>query len=71
MESHITIIVFVSFDFWMSRGGVDVFVLIINIFEFSRVPMHAIIGLLEVNKTTRRFIDVQFQSLFKKFGLIG
>jgi hypothetical protein len=37
----------------MFRGAVDVFVLIINIFEFSRVPMHVIVGLFEVNKTTR------------------
>jgi hypothetical protein len=44
----------------MFRGGVDVSVLIINIFEFSRVPVHVIVGLFEVNKTTRRFIDVQF-----------
>lgn len=54
----------------MFRGGVDVFVLIINIFEFSRVPVHVIDGLFEVNKTTRRFIDVQFQSLLEKFGLL-
>jgi hypothetical protein len=54
----------------MFRGGVNVFVLIINIFEFSRVPMHVIVELFEVNKTTRRFIDVQFQSLLEKFGLL-
>jgi hypothetical protein len=54
----------------MFRGGVDVSVLIINIFEFSRVPVHVIVGLFEVNKTTRRFIDVQFQSLLEKFGLL-
>jgi hypothetical protein len=54
----------------MSRIDVDVFVLIINIFEFSRVPMHVIVGLFEVNKTTRQFIDVQLQSLLEKFGLL-
>jgi hypothetical protein len=76
MDKHVswnltfTIIVFVSFDFWMSHGGVDVFYLIINIFEFSRVPTHVIVGLFEMNKTTRWFIDVQLQSLLEKFGLL-
>ncbi len=32
--------------------------------------MHVIVGLFEVNKITRQFINVQLQSLLEKFGLL-
>jgi hypothetical protein len=40
-----------SFDLWMSKGGVDTFVFVINYFIKAWEPMHAILGLLEVNET--------------------
>jgi hypothetical protein len=45
-------IMFVSFDLWMSRGGVDTFDLVINHLNDSWIFMHVIIGLLEVHDTT-------------------
>jgi hypothetical protein len=41
-----------SFDFWMSRGGVDIFSLVINFLNESWTPMHVTMGLFEVNETS-------------------
>ncbi len=38
-----------SCDLWMSRGGIDTFSLVINYFSKAWEPMHATIGLFEVN----------------------
>jgi hypothetical protein len=45
-----------SFDFWMSRGGVDIFSLVIKFLNESWTPMHVTMGL--------------FESLLSKFGLV-
>ncbi len=36
-----------SFDLWMSHGGVDTFILIINFLSGIWVPMHVIMGCLK------------------------
>ncbi len=57
MDHHVlpnlalTIVVFVSFDLWMFRGGVNTFALIMNFLSDNLVPMHIIEGLFEVNET--------------------
>ncbi len=40
-----------SFDLWMSKGGVDTFVFVINYLIEAWEPMHVIVGLLKVNET--------------------
>jgi len=43
-------IVFASFNLWMPRGNVDVFVLVINFLHEAWVFMHVIVGLFDVNE---------------------
>ncbi len=45
-------IVFISFDLWMSRGCIDILILVINYLSKNWEPMHAIVDLFEVNETT-------------------
>jgi hypothetical protein len=60
MDHHVlsnlasTIVVFASFDLWMSCDGVDTFALVINFLNDNWVPMHVIVGLFEVNDTTKQ-----------------
>jgi type IV secretory pathway VirB6-like protein len=42
-------IVFASFNLWMPRGNVDMFVLVINFLREAWVFMHVIVGLFDVN----------------------
>jgi hypothetical protein len=59
MDHHVlpnltlTTMVFVSFNLWMSCNRVDIFALVINFLSDNWVPMHIIMGLFEVNETTR------------------
>jgi hypothetical protein len=41
----------IRFDLLMSRGGVDIFALVINYLDKSWIPQHVIIGSFEVQKT--------------------
>ncbi len=58
MEFHVlphiesTIIMFVSFDLWMFRGGVDTFVLVINYLDETWTPRHAIVGMFKLHETS-------------------
>jgi len=60
MELHVLpyleskVIVFTSFDFWMSRGGthVNTFVSVINYLNDVWTPRHAIVGLFGVHETS-------------------
>jgi hypothetical protein len=44
-----------NFDLCMSYGGVDTFALVINFHNdtWLEVPMHIIVGLVEMNETIR------------------
>jgi hypothetical protein len=42
----------ICFDIFMSKGGVDTFVLVINYLNESWMPQHVTIGLFEVHETT-------------------
>jgi hypothetical protein len=46
------IIVSTSFDLWMSKGGINMFSLVINYFSKAWELVHATIGLFEINETT-------------------
>jgi len=43
-------IVYASFNLWMPRGNVDMFVLVINFLHEAWVFMHVIVGLFDVNE---------------------
>jgi hypothetical protein len=43
----------VSFDLWMSRGGVDTFVLIVHFLNHNWELVHVIIGSFEIVETSR------------------
>ncbi len=73
MEMHVfpkftnATIVYISFDLWMSRGGVETFILVINYLIEVWEPMYVTIGLLKVNKTTNLGMVQQLQSLVEFF----
>ncbi len=62
--------IFVSFDFWMSRGGVDTFSLVLNYFTQAWESMFFTIRIFEVNETTNLCMAQQLRSLLENFGLI-
>ncbi len=76
MDHHVlpnlalAIMVSASFDLWMFRGGVDTFALVINFLNDNWVPMHIIVGLFEMNETTRQSMAIQLQILLDRFGLL-
>ncbi len=45
-------IVSVSFDLWMSKRGIDIYVLVVHYLSKAWELVHATIGLFEVNETT-------------------
>jgi hypothetical protein len=47
----LAIVVFASFNLWMSHGEVDTFALVINFLNDNWVPLHITLGLFEVNET--------------------
>jgi hypothetical protein len=67
---RLAIMVFASFNLWMSSNRVDIFALVINFLSDIWVPMHIIMGLFEVNETTEQSMAVQLQVLLDKFGLL-
>jgi hypothetical protein len=44
------VVLFISFNLWMFYMGVHTFALLINFLNCTWVPMHIIVGLLEVNE---------------------
>jgi len=57
-----TTIVFASFDLWMSRGGVNTFVLIINYLDEGWTPRHVTMKLFEVHEITSNAMILQFHT---------
>jgi hypothetical protein len=57
LESTTTIAI--NFDLWMSKSGVDTFVLVINYLDEGWIPRHVIVGLFEVHKITRNAMALQ------------
>jgi hypothetical protein len=58
------------FDFWMSRGGMDTFALVITYLDETCKPMDVIMGLFEVHKTIGNATVLQLLILLEKNGLI-
>jgi hypothetical protein len=59
-----------NFIFWMSRGGVDTFALVINYLDETCTPRHVNMGLFKVHETINSAMVLQLQVLLKNFGLI-
>jgi hypothetical protein len=57
MDQHVlpnlasTIVIFTSFDLWMSCNNVDTFTLVIKFLNDICAPIHVVVGLFEVNET--------------------
>jgi hypothetical protein len=47
----LVVVVSINFDLWMFCMGVHTFVIVINFLNYTWVPMHIIMGLLEANET--------------------
>jgi len=47
----LVVVVFISFDLWMFCMGEHTFAIVFNFLNYTWVPMHIIMGLLEVNET--------------------
>ncbi len=76
MDHHVlpnfafVIVIFASFDLWMSCDNVDTFALVINFLNDNWVPMHVIFELFEVNEIIKQSMAIQLQVLLDKFGLL-
>ncbi len=72
MDQHVLpnlasiVIIFISFDLWMSHDVMDIFSLVIKFLNDTQVPMHITMGLFKVNETTKQSIVIQFYSLLKR-----
>ncbi len=58
-----------SFDLWMSRGGIDTFVLIVHFLNNKWEPCHVIVGFFETIETIRNVLSLQMNDLFAKHKL--
>jgi len=56
-------IVSVSFDLWISKGGIDTFALVINYLSKNWELVHVIVGLFEVNEMIGLCMARQLQYL--------
>jgi hypothetical protein len=52
------IVIYISFNLWMSCDNVDIFALVINFLNDNWVPMHVIFGLFEVNETIEQSMAI-------------
>jgi hypothetical protein len=59
----------VSFDLWMSRGGVDTFVLIVHFLNDKWEFYHVTIGFFEIVDTSRSAMALQVNDVLTKHGL--
>ncbi len=60
----------ISFDLWMSKGGVDNFALVINYLNESWMPQHVTMGLFKVHETIRLSIVGRSHSSLEKYDLM-
>jgi hypothetical protein len=58
-----------SFDLWMSKGGVDTFVLIILFLNHNWELGHVTIDLFETSKTSRAAMAIQVNEVLATYGL--
>ncbi len=58
-----------SFDLWMSTGGIDTFVLIVYFLNNKWEPCHVIMGFFKTMETIRNVLALQMNDLFTKHKL--
>jgi len=58
-----------SFDLWMSIGGIDTFVLIVRFLNNKWEPCHVIMGFFKTMDTIRNVLALQMNDLFAKHKL--
>jgi hypothetical protein len=66
-----TISITTTFDFWMNKGALDNFTLVINFLTLNWEPKHVTIGLFEAKGITRINLVNQLQVLFEEYKLIN
>jgi hypothetical protein len=59
----------INFDLWMSKGGVDTFVLTIHFLNHNWEPGHKIIGLFETTNTFGAIMAIQMNEVLATYGL--
>jgi hypothetical protein len=55
-----------SFDLWMSRGGINIFILIVHFLNNKWKPCHVIVGFFETIETIGNALALQVNDLFTK-----
>jgi len=58
-----------SFDLWMSIGGIDIFVFIVHFLNNKWEPCHVIMGFFKIMETIRYVLALQMNDLFAKHKL--
>jgi hypothetical protein len=56
----------ISFDLWISKGGVDAFVLLVHFLNDKWEPCHVTIGFIEIANTFGNAITLQVNDLLAK-----
>jgi hypothetical protein len=59
----------VNFDLWMSKGGVETFVLIVHFFNHYWEPGHITIGLFETTNTFGVAMGILVNEVLPTYGL--
>jgi len=59
----------VSFDIWMSKGGVDTFFFIVHFLNDKWEPCHVIIGFFETTNTSKNAMAMHVSNVLAKHGL--
>jgi len=58
-----------NFDLWMSKGGIDTFVLIVHFLNNKWEPCHVTVGFFETIETIGNALALQVNDLFAKHKL--
>ncbi len=77
MEHHVllafidAIIVTTAFDSWMSWGGFDTFVLVMNYINKKWESCHVIVGIFDVHETLRATMAIQLKDFLTQYNLLN
>jgi hypothetical protein len=76
MEHHVFLalvdatIIITTFDLWMSRGGFDMFALVVNYINKKWEPCHVTVTIFDVHETSRVAMAIQFKDLLAQYNLL-
>jgi hypothetical protein len=60
----------ISFDLWMSRAGMDTFVMIVHFLSVQLEPCHITVGFFEVANIIGSAMALQVNAMLAKHGFI-